>query len=131
MACSGQKYGILGRAIKLTDNHEGLFGSHDLMRIMVDESKMRSGYLLAFLNDPLFGRPYVVRNAYGTSVPHLDALDIQEVRIPRLGVSEDVIADLMDESVRLSAEADRLENEAMRLAQEQIDLAIAEFSDGD
>lgn len=36
-----------------------------------------------------------------------------------------------DESVRLSAEADRLENEAMRLAQEQIDLAIAEFSDGD
>ena len=53
------------------------------------------------------------------------------MRIPRLGVSEDVIADLMDESVRLSAEADRLENEAMRLAQEQIDLAIAEFSDGD
>lgn len=129
MACSGQKYGILGRAIKLTDNHEGLFGSHDLIRIIVDESKMRSGYLLAFLNDPLFGRPYVVRNAYGTSIPHLDALDIQEVRIPRLGVSEDIIADLMDESVRLSAGADRLENEAIRLAQEQIDLAIARLSD--
>lgn len=130
MACSGQKYGILGRAIKLTANHEGLFGSHDLMRIIVDESKMRSGYLLTFLNDPLFGRPYVVRNAYGTSIPHLDASDIQGVRIPRFGDAEDAIADLMDKSVCLSAEADRLENEATRLAQEQIDLAITRLSDG-
>lgn len=130
MACSGQKYGILGRAIKLTANHEGLFGSHDLMRIVVDESKMSSGYLLAFLNDPLFGRPYVVRNAYGTSIPHLDASDIQGVRIPRFSDAEGAIADLMDKSVRLSAEADRLENEATRLAQEQIDLAIAQLSDG-
>lgn len=30
----------------------------------------------------------------------------------------------MDESVRLSAEADRMENEAVRRAQEQINLSI-------
>ena len=127
MACSGQKYGILGRALMLTANHEGLFGSHDLMRIIPDESKIRPGYLLAFLNDPLMGRPYVVRNAYGTSIPHLDAADIRGVRIPRFDkVDENAIADLMDESVSMSAEADRLENEATRLAQEQIDLAISQ-----
>lgn len=131
MACSGQKYGILGRAIMLTKNHEGLFGSHDLMRIRVDEAKIRPGYLLTFLNDPLYGRPYVVRNAYGTSIPHLDPSDIRGVRIPRLGKdNENAIAELMDESVRLSAEADRTENGATRLAQEQIDLAIARVSDG-
>ncbi len=130
MACSGQKYGILGRALMLTSNHEGLFGSHDLMRIVVDESKIRPGYLLAFLNDPLYGRPYVVRNAYGTSIPHLDSSDIQEVRIPRLDdADEKAIANLMDESVRLSAQADALENEATRLAQEQIDIAITALSD--
>ena len=129
MACSGQKYGILGRAIMLTSNHEGLFGSHDLMRIVVDESKIRPGYLLSFLNDPALGRPYVVRNAYGTSIPHLDSSDIKAARIPRLSdAAEKSIADLMDESVRMSAEADRLENEATRLAQEQIDAAIAEVS---
>ena len=127
MACSGQKYGILGRALMLTANHEGLFGSHDLMRIIPDEGKIRPGYLLAFLNDPLMGRPYVVRNAYGTSIPHLDAADIRGVRIPRFDkVDENAIADLMDESVSMSAEADRLENEATRLAQEQIDLAISQ-----
>lgn len=129
MACSGQKYGILGRALMLTDNHEGLFGSHDLMRIIVDESRIRPGYLLAFLNDPRYGRPYVVRNAYGTSIPHLDSSDIQEVRIPRFeDADEKAIADLMDESVRLSAQADELENKATRLAQEQIDAAIAALS---
>jgi hypothetical protein len=128
MACSGQKYGILGRALMLTANHEGLFGSHDLMRIIPDEGKIRPGYLLAFLNDPLMGRPYVVRNAYGTSIPHLDAADIRGVRIPRFDkTDENAIADLMDESVSMSAEADRLENEATRLAQEQIDLAISQM----
>ena len=129
MACSGQKYGILGRAMMLTENQEGLFGSHDLMRIKVDDNKMRSGYLLTFLNDPLLGRPYVVRNAYGTSIPHLDSADLQSVKVPRLtsGI-EDAIADLMDESVNTSAKADQLEIEATRLAQEQIDIAVSEIT---
>lgn len=125
MACSGQKYGIVGRALMLTENHEGLFGSHDLLRLVVDNAKIRSGYLLTFLNDPALGRPYVVRNAYGTSIPHLDPTDIQAIKIPRLSDENEVaIADLMDESVRLSAEADRMENDAIRLAQEQIDVAV-------
>ena len=129
MACSGQKYGILGRAMMLTENQEGLFGSHDLMRIKVDDNKMRSGYLLTFLNDPLLGRPYVIRNAYGTSIPHLDSADLQSVKVPRLtsGI-EDAIADLMDESVNTSAKADQLEIEATQLAQEQIDIAVSEVT---
>lgn len=125
MACSGQKYGIIGRALMLTENHEGLFGSHDLLRLAVDDTKIRAGYLLTFLNDPALGRPYVVRNAYGTSIPHLDSADVQAIKIPRLdGEGEAAIADLMDESVRLSAEADRTENDAIRLAQNQIETAI-------
>ena len=129
MACSGQKYGIIGRALMLTENHEGLFGSHDLLRLVVDDAKIRSGYLLTFLNDPALGRPYVVRNAYGTSIPHLDPSDVQAIRIPRLGdEGEAAIADLMDESVRLSAEADQVENDAIRLAQEQADGAIGTLS---
>lgn len=131
MACSGQKYGILGRALMLNANHEGLFGSHDLIRIKVDKSKIHPGYLLAFLNDPIIGRPYIIRNAYGTSIPHLDPSDIKSVKVPRMDSDiENAIADLMDESVRLSAEADRLENEATGLAQEQINLAIGRVAEG-
>lgn len=103
MACSSQKYGILGRAIMLTENQEGLFGSHDLMRIKVDESKVCAGYLLTFLNDPLLGSPYVVRNAYGISTPTLT--DLRSVKVPRLAVDvESVIADLMDRSVSISGQ---------------------------
>ena len=131
MACSGQKYGILGRTLMLTENHEGMFGSNHILRITPDGSKLRPGYLLTFLNDPLVGRPSVVRNAYGTSVPQFSPMDIKKIRVPRLGEDqESAIADLMDKSVETSAQADRLENEAIRRAQEQIDLAIAQHSDG-
>lgn len=127
MACSGQKYGLLGRVQLLTQNHEGMFGSNHLLRIYPDKSKLRPGYLLTFLNDPVIGRPSVVRCAYGTSVPQFSPMDIKKIKVPRLGdAGENAIADLMDESVRLSAEADRLENEAVHLAQEQIDLAITQ-----
>ena len=130
MACSGQKYGLLGRVQQLTDNHEGMFGSNHLLRIYPNATKLPPGYLLAFLNDPVIGRPSVVRCAYGTSVPQFSPMDIKKIRVPRLSdADERAVADLMDESVRLSAEADRLENEATRLAQEQIDLAIAQLSD--
>lgn len=130
MARSGQKYGILGRVLKINENHRGMMGSDHLTRIYPDEAKLRSGYLLAFLNDPLIGRPSVIRHAFGTSIPELAPTDIKRIRIPRLGdANEKSIADLMDESARMSAEADRLENEATRLAQEQIDLAIAQLSD--
>lgn len=129
MVRSGQKYGLLGRAMMVNSNQDGLFGSDDPIHIVPNDSKMRGGYLLTFLNDPLIGRPYVVRNAYGTSVPHLDVDDITRLNIPRLGdEAENAIADLMDESVRLSAEADRLEDKATDMAQEQIDAAINRVS---
>lgn len=125
MACSGQKYGILGRALLLTENHEGMFGSNHLLRIYPDVTKIRTGYLLAFLNSPTVGRPSVVRCAYGTSVPQLSPIDIKKIRVPRLGADvESAIADLMDRSVSTSAKADQLENEATKLAQEQVDIAI-------
>lgn len=125
MVRSGQKYGLLGRVMKITENHRGVFGSDDPIRIKPDESKIRTGYLLAYLNDPALGRTSIVRNAYGTSIPHLDVKDIKKIRVPRLGADvESAIADLMDRSVSTSAKADRLENEATKLAQEQIDIAI-------
>lgn len=93
---------------------------------------MRAGYLLTFLNDPLLGRPYVVRNAYGTSIPHLDSADLRSVKVPRLGSDvESAIADLMDKSVSTSAKADRFENKATKLAQEQIDIAIGNVTSND
>lgn len=118
MACSGQTYGLLGRTMVLTENHEGVFGSHDLIRIIPKESLARSGYLQTVLNHVDYGRPLVVRNASGTSVPHLDPVDIREVPIPRFDeAAEGAIADLCDEGIRIAAEADRLESHAIEEAE--------------
>jgi hypothetical protein len=54
----------------------------------------------------------VVCQAYGTSIPHLDVVDVREIVITRLGEkAEDAIADQLEEVARSRAEADRLENE--------------------
>ena len=121
MACSGQTYGLLGRTMVLTENHDGVFGSHDLIRIVPDQRLARTGYIQTVLNHPDYGRPRVVRYASGTSVPHLDPPDIREVPIPRFdSAAENEIADLSDEATRLAAEADRIETTAVRAAENAI-----------
>lgn len=127
MACSGQTYGLLGRTMVLTDNHEGLFGSHDLIRIIPDPRAARTGYLQTVLNHVDYGRPLVVRNATGTSVPHLDPVDIKEVPIPRFdSLTESRIADLSEEAIKLAAEADKLEAEAISSAESAVEALIGQ-----
>lgn len=121
MARSGQTYGLLGRTMVLNENHAGSFGSEDLIRIVPDQTKARTGYLQTVLNHVDYGRPRVVRHASGTSVPHLDPPDIREVLIPRFESSqEDAIADLCDEATERAAEADRLETSAVEAAEDAI-----------
>ena len=121
MACSGQTYGLLGRTTVLTENHEGVFGSHDLIRIKPDDSRAPTGYLHTALNHVDYGRPRVVRFATGTSIPHLDPVDIREVLIPRFDPEkENEIANLSNTAIELSAQADRLESEAVREAEAEI-----------
>lgn len=121
MACSGQTYGLLGRSMALTENHDGVFGSHDLIRIVPDETRVRTGYLQTLLSHMDYGRPRVVRFATGTSVPHLDPSDIRQLFVPRFGPDqEDTIAELSDQATELAAEADRLETAAIAQAESVI-----------
>lgn len=126
MACSGQIYGLNGSVALATEQHEGAFFSHDLIRIIPQHDRIRSGYLFAALGHPTLGRPLVIRNAYGTSIPHLDPADVAATPIVRLGHEvEDRLADLMEEAVALRATADRLENEMAVEAEGIIDRFIA------
>jgi type I restriction enzyme, S subunit len=111
MACSGQVYGLNGAVMLLGDRHEGIFGTHDLIRLLPDGEKVRTGYLLLALENRVLGRPVVIRNAYGTSIPHLDVVDVEQIRIPRLADAvEAEISDLMLEAVKLRSVADDLED---------------------
>ena len=112
MACSGQVYGLNGAAALMTERHENVFFSHDLIRIIADPSKIRAGYLLVTLTHRTHGRPLLIRAAYGTSIPHLDPGDVANFPVVRLAQDvESAIADLAEASAKARAEADVLERE--------------------
>ncbi|MDN4491591.1 hypothetical protein QQX13_12175 [Demequina sp. SYSU T00068] len=122
MACSGQTYGLLGRTLVTTEAHAGVFGSHDLIRIEPDLDQVRIGYLQTVLNHPEYGRPLVIRHASGTSVPHLDPVDVRTIRFPRFGSDvEAEIADLMESAIEMFYLADGLETEATERAEALIE----------
>jgi hypothetical protein len=110
MARSGQTYGLNGSATLITDYHKGFFLSDDMIRIIPDSTKARPGYLLTALTHPTLGRPLVIREAYGMSIPHLDPADIEEFPVVRLGSTiEDEIANLAEEAALEQAKAEALE----------------------
>lgn len=126
MACSGQVYGLNGSVALMTEKHEQAFFSHDLVRIIPRLDLIRPGYLYMTLGHPRLGRPLVIRHAYGTSIPHLEPADIATVPVVRLGESlEAGIADRVEESIRLRAEADEIENDLAADAETILDRFIA------
>lgn len=126
MACSGQIYGLNGAAMLMTPHHENTFFSHDLIRIIPDPEKIRAGYLLTALTHPTLGRPVLIREAYGTSIPHLDPGDVARFPVVRFDKAvEDQIADLAEEAARARAEADEIERGMAAEADEIIEAFIA------
>ena len=110
----------------MTKRHEKAFFSHDLVRIVPDTDLVRSGYLFTALGHPALGRPIVIRNAYGTSIPHLDPADIATTPVVRLlKADEDHIADAMEEAIDLRVEADALETELTERATALVDRFLA------
>jgi len=122
MACSGQTYGLNGSVSLAGKWHENFFFSHDIVRIIPKTARIRPGYLFAVLGHPRFGRPLIIRHAYGTSIPHLDPGDVATIPIVRFAEAvEDQIADRMERAVVLRAEADELENSIAAKADQIID----------
>ena len=123
MACSGQTYGLNGATIIATEWHENTFFSHDMIRIK-PKVGARAGYLLTALTHPVLGRPLLIREAYGMSIPHLDPDDVAAFPIVRLDEdTEDRIADLAEQAASEQARAEVLERELS----EEAGRVISEF----
>jgi hypothetical protein len=128
MARSGQVYGLNGSVALMTKHHEAAFLSDDFIRIIPRSSEVRPGYLFIALGHPTLGRPLVIRQAYGTSIPHLDPGDVSTIPIARLGRAvEERIADHAEHAATLRAEADSLENELAKKA----DALVESFLSGE
>lgn len=120
MACSGQTYGLNGATMIVTEWHENTFFSHDMIRIRPKEGA-RAGYLLIALTHPTLGRPLLLREAYGMSIPHLDPADVAQFPVVRLANAvEDKIADLAEQAVSEQFRAEMMERELADAASQVI-----------
>jgi len=129
LARSGQIYGINGRVVLVSKWHEEKIISDHAIRIV--PKNVRPGYLLTALGHPTLGRPLVLREVFGTSIPEIDPASVQDIPILRLGNLEDAIADKAERSASLQSTADEMENAAVTLIESVISHAIGDASEDD
>lgn len=113
MARSGQVYGILGTAVMAQKDLEDKVITDDVIRVKARVgTKLLPGYLVTALSHPLLGRPLVKALAYGSSIPHIDPVDLMNHPIVRLNqADEEGVAELAEESAKAKAEADIMERQ--------------------
>jgi hypothetical protein len=121
---SGQIYGLNGSAMVAGTCHEGKIISDHIIRIAPRGAKCRIGYLLMTMTHPTLGRPRVKALPYGSSIPEIEVFDVQHFKVPRLNdLTENAIAERVEEAARLRDAADTLESEIASDA----DTVISEF----
>lgn len=114
MACSGQLHGINGSVVLANVSHEGKIVSNHVLRILPKKGGLRPGYLQVALGHPVFGRPLVLRSAFGTEVPEIAPEDIEQIPVvePPVDLEKEISA-LVERVVALRLEADARETEAI------------------
>lgn len=121
---SGQIYGLNGSVMIAGACHEEKVVSDHIIRIAPRRSQCRTGYLLMAMTHPTLGRPRVKALPYGSSIPEIEVIDVQQFMVPRLDeATENSIADRVEEAARLRDAADLLESEIASDA----DAVISEF----
>jgi hypothetical protein len=123
MACSGQIYGLNGRVILADAWHENKIVSNHVVRIVPphDPDRVPPGYMLMALGHPSFGRPLVVRWAFGTEVPEIHPGDLKDFPVVRLGSDvEREIADQVERANALRRQADEEENAVVAEVEQRV-----------
>ena len=62
--------------------------SQDVLKVIPDKKKVESGYLYAFLNSR-YGIPIITGGTFGSIIVHIEAENIADLPVPRLGVVEE------------------------------------------
>jgi type I restriction enzyme S subunit len=92
--------------------------SQDVLKVIPDPEKIRPGYLYAFLNSK-YGIPIVTGGTFGSIIVHIEAENIADLPVPRLGDLEDQAHDLIQSSAELRVEAANLLKTAGQVVNKQ------------
>jgi type I restriction enzyme S subunit len=101
VSCSGN----IGRTVFVRPDMDGMWTSLDLMKIIPDASKIRPGYLFAYLAGR-FGLPLLTQSTYGAIIQHVDREHLLGLPVPRFGEElERRVHELIEQAAQLRAKA--------------------------
>jgi len=77
------------------------------------------------LGHPLYGRPLVLRLAFGTEVPEIDPSDLANFPVVRLGSAvEEAVASSVERASELRREANEIEDDSVRLVEQHVEAVL-------
>ncbi|MEQ8767592.1 MAG: hypothetical protein RL885_27045 [Planctomycetota bacterium] len=122
VTCSGMN---LGKAVFVRRDMSGLCASGDLIRVVADESRIRPGYLGAFLATR-HARVAIRRQIYGGNIKHVDPSHVGSVLVPRFtDEQESRVNSLLMNSASKRSDAMDLIHNARSLATRELSLPTA------
>lgn len=112
--------GTIGNCAYVRQDMDGIIGSDDIIRIIVDETKILPGYLFAFISS-VIGRALIEQKTYGAVVQHIETHHILDLLIPRLNNQiEEQIHELVKKSAYLRTKANQLLVELIEMFNREI-----------
>ncbi|NIC05352.1 methylation-associated defense system restriction endonuclease subunit S MAD5 [Billgrantia bachuensis] len=111
--------GSIGRMAYSRADMNGMACTEDVLRVIPDESKVKPGYIYAYLGTK-FGLPIVTSGTYGSIITHLEPHHIADLPVPRLGAVEDEAHELIQQAADLRTEASQLIAEQVKTLEEEI-----------
>lgn len=123
--------GTIGRMSYMRSDMEDTAISQDVLKVCPDGKKVQPGYLYAFLSSK-FGIPIVTGGTFGSIIVHIEAENIADLPVPRLGSLEAHIHDLVQLAADKRVEAIRTVEHGIQLLEASAGLARigANKSDG-
>ncbi|MCO3988733.1 hypothetical protein FA106_18300 [Pseudomonas aeruginosa] len=111
--------GTIGRMAYMRSDMVDTAISQDVLKVVPDERKIRSGYLYAFLNSK-YGLPIVTGGTFGSIIVHIEAENISSLPVPRLGEVEERAHELVRQAAQLRVQASKLISEQIGELEEEI-----------
>ena len=113
--------GETGRTSYARDEMDGMMGSPHFMRINPARSKIKPGYLYAFLSSK-YGNALMVSGTYGSIIQAIEPHHIFELPVPRLGGVEDEVDSLVEEAAQCRDAANTLLKDTIKQFEEYAQL---------
>ncbi|HNX88783.1 MAG TPA: restriction endonuclease subunit S [Paludibacteraceae bacterium] len=104
VSCSG----TIGNTVYTSLDFDGKSASQHIMRIIPDNSKIKSGYLYAYLSSK-YGYSLLTQGTYGAVIQHIEPEHIENIPVPIIPENKQLeIHNLIAESAELRVEANKL-----------------------